>query len=603
MKKAFRILILATLVLVGAVMAGCNPDEPKPQANGGKMIVEVAVKLDKGLDGNQKYFTKGDQIAFVYTDIFGMEQVSLCSPYSEKRDARINMFSWEVMDPDETKDFTLVYPASRYGDNGIYGTLDIQDGTLESIIEQETVTYTGPWKNHADPNKVILGSATLAYPLAICKFTVLDKDSNDITNTITNLRLGDGIDGYVINRKAEPGPIYVMTKPVENKSFLYFSKIGNDFYSKTVSGQTFKAGGIYPISLTIEKVEELGTLLPGVFTAGYRMVSVSSLRDRDRGKSDKVRYTTSRFECRFSRGNLQFTDFKTWSFAKHQWDYIGTNGGNSSIGHTAETVDLFGWSSYAMLNNFGVCTSIIDNEFQYRNYYSGRKMHVWAESPFRDWGENKIVDGGDRNWFTLDPNGWRELLVSRYASTVNGVADARFAKGNVNGVRGLILFPDVYIHPAGVKAPEGINDEESDIGLQQNDYQGDDWKMMEFAGAVFLPAAGWRDSHNNICDAGVTGHYWTSMCDPKKDLVSLTNRLVPIDPEHIISANLPVKLLGAESVIFSSSDIERSHLSYRYEGSSVRLVNEVDNRKIPQMTHPGDFGYEDFVFPDDIRRD
>ena len=97
--------------------------------------------------------------------------------------------------------------------------------------------------------------------------------------------------------------------------------------------------------------------------------------------------------------------------------------------------------------------------------------------------------------------------IKQKSSTVNGVANARSARGRVNNVNGLILFPDLYIQPAGVKAPTGINNVKYYLNWGQNNYRGADWRRMEVAGAVFLPAAGWQ--HNETEYRADEGMYWT----------------------------------------------------------------------------------------------
>jgi hypothetical protein len=120
---------------------------------------------------------------------------------------------------------------------------------------------------------------------------------------------------------------------------------------------------------------------------------------------------------------------------------------------------------------------------------------------------------------------------------VNGQADARWCKAriNVNGtyIRGLILFPDVYVHPAGVPGPNNIN-RKGDITCDEagNDYTTAQWAQMEAAGAEFLPCAGTRYgwgikewcydpmygvpsvSHTNLLDRAYAdnaeGYYWSS---------------------------------------------------------------------------------------------
>ena len=179
----------------------------------------------------------------------------------------------------------------------------------------------------------------------------------------------------------------------------------------------------------------------------------------------------------FSPGNLQYTrSTNTWSFAKNQWDMIGTDnvtGGSVSSDESgdhkygtalADKIDLFGWSTGA--NNFGVSTTTDNAD------YSGS---------FVDWGTNQIGSDAPNTWRTLPFEEWDYLLNTRAnASSLKGVAQ-------VNGINGLILLPDNWTCPAGVTFKSGFN---SEYSVQTFTYE--QWSKLESAGAVFLPAAGDR---------------------------------------------------------------------------------------------------------------
>ena len=102
---------------------------------------------------------------------------------------------------------------------------------------------------------------------------------------------------------------------------------------------------------------------------------------------------------------------------------------------------------------------------------------------------------------------WSYLLFNRSASTVNGTADARYAKAVVNGVNGLILFPDTYTHPSDVDAPANINN--SAATYNGNTYGTAHFEKMQAAGAIFLPCTGRRNS-GQIMDINDNGYYWAS---------------------------------------------------------------------------------------------
>ena len=203
----------------------------------------------------------------------------------------------------------------------------------------------------------------------------------------------------------------------------------------------------------------------------------------------------------FSPGNLQYTQsIDTWSFAENQWDYIGTDnvtGGevtSDEYGYyrrggtaLADKVDLFGWSTIATY--FGVSTSTdIDD-------YSGS---------FVDWGSNQIGDDVPNTWRTLTYDEWYYLCYERpnYDKLI-GVAQ-------VNGVNGLILLPDGWTSPAGITFKSGFHDDYGvDYYAAYQTFTADQWSKMEQAGAVFLPAAGYRGG-SDVGGVQYGGYYWSA---------------------------------------------------------------------------------------------
>lgn len=202
----------------------------------------------------------------------------------------------------------------------------------------------------------------------------------------------------------------------------------------------------------------------------------------------------------FSKGNLQYTQSTdTWSFASAQWEMIGTDnvtGGSVSSDPTygdskngsalADKVDLFGWSTSA--NNFGVSTSDDYDD------YSGS---------FIDWGTNKIGNDAPNTWRTLSYDEWEYLLNNRpNASSLKGVAQ-------VNGVNGLILLPDSWTCPAGVTFKSGFHSEYSVEYGQYQTFSAEQWSKLEAAGAVFLPASGYRNG-SKVNAVQYNGYYWSA---------------------------------------------------------------------------------------------
>ncbi len=245
----------------------------------------------------------------------------------------------------------------------------------------------------------------------------------------------------------------------------------------------------------------------------------------------------------FSKGNLQYNGTtNTWKFADRPWDLIGTDQDNSS----QNTIrDLFGWGTSGW--NCGNLyyrpydTNVSDGS-QYGPLGNNNLIGSYADS---DWGVyNAICNGGNQAglWRTLTREEWAYVFNTREGTWLNGVANARYAKAEVNDTAGVILFPDSYDHPSGVPEPNNIN--KATASYVSNVYSVDDWNLMEQVGCVFLPAAGFRHG-TSAYSVGFKGYYWSA---------SYANNI------------------GAYGVGFFDSDLDLEGSGFRNSGRSVRLV-------------------------------
>ena len=202
-------------------------------------------------------------------------------------------------------------------------------------------------------------------------------------------------------------------------------------------------------------------------------------------------------QVHFSQGNLQYqASTNTWRFAEHQYDYVGTQtadergnyGGNvsgsdnRSISSTySGWIDLFGW---------GTGSNPTLSSTSYMDY-----------GTFVDWGSNPISNGGNT------VNQWRTLTIAEWNYLLNTRTDASSKRGtgNINGVGGLIILPDSWTLPLGCSFTSGF----TTYDWAHNSYTLAQWAQMEAAGAVFLPAAGYRYGTNDNY-VGNLGNYWSS---------------------------------------------------------------------------------------------
>jgi hypothetical protein len=149
---------------------------------------------------------------------------------------------------------------------------------------------------------------------------------------------------------------------------------------------------------------------------------------------------------------------------------------------------------------------------------------------------------------------WRYLFCRREN------ASKLFTFATVAGVKGVIIMPDNWKKPLRVKLVLSVNHGLIDAGddryvnedLKANNYALNnvsisDWRILEEAGAVFLPAAGGRD-YANVYEVQNCGYYWSGS----------------------VSGDAEAYMMG-----FSSSDIVVTDFESRVYGFSVRLVRDV----------------------------
>ena len=178
-------------------------------------------------------------------------------------------------------------------------------------------------------------------------------------------------------------------------------------------------------------------------------------------------------EVVFAQGNLQKLG-NMYQFAKNQYDYFGTD---QSDTHR----DMFAFLDY---NNPAV----------------------------------------DEPWSMLSHDEWKYLLITRSVTNTLS-ADARFTMATIGDTyKGLIIFPDYYEHPEGTGFIAGVFNSNSNYTAQVS-LEG--WAMMEAAGCVFLPAAGYRSYNGTWYGVGEEMGYMSCTEHPKYISTYFTPYITP----------------------------------------------------------------------------
>ena len=505
---AFAVMSFAALTM----FSSCQKDETvvtRFEAT----IANISGNSKTVLDGLNLYWVPGDRIK-VY-------------------DASKNIGVYESTDPAKTSPFDLVYgnvvenstyraiyPASA-GDNAGHLVLPLDQRTTDGSLtefpmyaESRTAEPSLEFDNLCgvicfklqEPGVSVSSIEVTTDKQLTGTFSISNNDGLSLTgNSGSNsVTLTCSTPQSISSQKS-----FYMYVPANEFKFMRIRIYSNDGHvcTKTLNaGTTFivERGKITPLTLNSNNLDfsSVAGELPGLFSIGKK----------DNGEKVKVR---------FSSGNMQYTTVGThavadgtakgtWRFAPNQYDYIGKDNENISETYTG-WIDLFGWGTSGW-NSGAVSYSPYDYSESGTgwNFYPGgsTSSNLTGDYAYADWAVyNAISNGGNapRMWRNLTKEEWLYLVFTRDPDVkLRGT-------GNVNGVGGMILLPDDWNMPENCSFSPGFSNSTAD--WSHNKYTLEEWGKMEAAGAVFLPAAGYRSqqSGNPFCMwIQQNGYYWST---------------------------------------------------------------------------------------------
>ena len=258
----------------------------------------------------------------------------------------------------------------------------------------------------------------------------------------------------------------------------------------------------------------------------------------------------------FSPGNLQYhVPTGQWKFAAQQYEYIGAPNQHLSDSQ-AGWIDLFGWGTSGWNSGAAAympsAASMDDGDYRPGNRSTSNLTGAYAQA---DWGMHNVVQNSRYTiagqWRTLTADEWHYLMHLRPH------ADRRHTQATVCDIPGLILLPDRWEPMSGIPMQYQV------ISYRTNVYDASQWSQLERAGAVFLPASGWRYG-NSVFDLGTSGNYWSASHG---------------DADR------------AGYMGFYGSAVLTSALEYRSSGMAVRLVHDTTGSTatylVPHSTQEG----------------
>ena len=219
-------------------------------------------------------------------------------------------------------------------------------------------------------------------------------------------------------------------------------------------------------------------------------IEVNVLTDNDGKLRGKFSVGSSE-QVYFSKGNLQYIGSAStpyWKFAEEQYERLGDNGQGSA--NIDVDRDLFGRGTSGYDGKHPYMTSEITWDYV-RGDLSNTNY---------DWGVyNPVSNGGNVAGL------WRTPKGEDFAYIFRSRSGHRFAPVYIDDVYGVMLFPDGW--DSDLYKFELINNEYPSVSTQ---ITLGDWKnYLEANGAVFLPAAYWRNGIV-IRNSLNVGDYWAS---------------------------------------------------------------------------------------------
>ena len=415
MKQTMKYLSIAALVVVGANMMSCNKVElsteqlQEDKTTSNVVTLTTTVGLDGGATtraltaGGVKTFAESETMALIYKNTSGTTVKAVSAALADDGDitneGKSAKFTFELTNPDRTKNVTYIYPAAMAKDNGDinYDALSEQDGILDNLASNlDLATYSGAWNSGSLP------SGTLSNQLAILAITLKDADgTNTITSGLTQVTISDGTYSYAVAPTVSnfgSNVIYVAIHPTTTANIEVTATDGSTDYTKSLTGKTYAAGNGYNVSwrmapaakaaaeataedkgkligtdgniyadvaaataagtTAVAKIIYLGTTGHATYTHGLAL----ALND----EASTMLWQAAIDACSAKNTNTPVTD-ATWLLAsKDQWDYmLGTNGAGS---YTALRDGFSGITGASNLQSGNYWSSTKDNAFLASSY-------------------------------------------------------------------------------------------------------------------------------------------------------------------------------------------------------------------------------------------
>ena len=277
MKKTFRFLSMAALLVVGAIMTGCssddnidNPQQPANKDNVVTLTATVGFEANAGTRAvdpstGKKTFEGTNQIAVIYKNTSNQTVKAVSTDLTPTGDNTTATFTVTLTNPTSDGAIRYIYPATMAKTPATGATITDDAATIDysGLLNSQNGNLTTLGTNYdlavfdgALSGTDLPASATLTNPLAICTFAFVTGEPplmTVITDDVTSLTICDCTNTYVVT-PSSLSKIYVAMKPVTSGNISFAATTATKTYFKTKTGATLAASTLYT-DITVSMVD------------------------------------------------------------------------------------------------------------------------------------------------------------------------------------------------------------------------------------------------------------------------------------------------------------------------------------------------------------
>lgn len=503
-------------VLATMAMVACEKENP----NAGKLqlVAEgMGGNTKMAINGNSSYWVDGDSVNINGTEYaitvnsgsaYVDEDVSVTAPY-------LGVYPAGIINSISGHNYTLTLPAEY-----TYATTTYNSQTMQNLASPMVAYANGG-------NQLYFKHVTAAIGVEITNDFGIDVRVTNITVSSNMYKLHGSTTVTLGNT------ITVSAESTDNAALRTVQMNFNDAQlviasgaSATVQVPVLPVGddNCFTISVTVQNKDDAAMEYTFSKTQGDSQDHYALDRAQmgyAPAKFGGVFTVASGKQVRFAPSNLQYylgsvgEGVSRWSFKTHQYDRTSSiTSGYYTTGTTQPDkdgyIDLFGWGASGIV---GSATRYLPWQYAWSGTFREDVENADMSTSI-DWGYNKIKNGGNENgmWRTLTSEEWSYLLNTRVVGEyVNSISRA-----TVENVPGIIILPDNFVDPKTNASTNYTSfypgpNSSTIAGFSDNVYSGTGWAAMQAAGAVFLPACGYRSGAStlkNYSDNYIW--YWTA---------------------------------------------------------------------------------------------